>query len=232
MASQFSLLIVCATYTEIAPFIEKIRAKKKSSTLYTSTFGRFEIHCLISGVGGVATTYWLTQRLAEKKYDLAVNVGIAGTFSPDIAIGEVLNIYTDTFADLGMETSEGFCTLFDVSFLKPNEFPFSDGLLKANFEHTPLYKPLMELKTANGITVNTTSGTENTIKQRILKFNPATESMEGAAFFYVCLNRLQPCAQVRSISNLVEVRNIKNWNIPLAIQNLNNYFIHLLQLSA
>jgi futalosine hydrolase len=29
------------------------------------------------------------------------------------------------------------------------------------------------------------------------------------------------CLQIRSISNYVELRNKENWNIPLAINNLN-----------
>ena len=45
--------------------------------------------------------------------------------------------------------------------------------------------------------------------------------MEGAAFFYVCLQEKIPFLQIRSISNYVEKRNKSNWNIPLAIDNLN-----------
>ena len=44
--------------------------------------------------------------------------------------------------------------------------------------------------------------------------------MEGAAFFYVCLCENIPFLQIRAISNYVEQRNEKNWNIPLAIKNL------------
>ena len=45
--------------------------------------------------------------------------------------------------------------------------------------------------------------------------------MEGAAVFKVCNFFNTPCIQLRSISNYVEKRNKKKWNIPLAIQNLN-----------
>ena len=46
--------------------------------------------------------------------------------------------------------------------------------------------------------------------------------MEGAAFFQVCNTFNVPCIQIRAISNKVEHRNKDNWNLPLAIKNLNN----------
>jgi len=52
--------------------------------------------------------------------------------------------------------------------------------------------------------------------------------MEGAAFHYACLKEKVPYAEIRSISNYVEKRDRSKWNIPLAIKNLNDFFIVLL----
>jgi futalosine hydrolase len=54
------------------------------------------------------------------------------------------------------------------------------------------------------------------------------ESMEGAACFYVCLLEKIPFLEVRSISNYVEPRNRANWNLPLAIQNLNQVLVEMI----
>lgn len=54
-----------------------------------------------------------------------------------------------------------------------------------------------------------------------LKYNPEIETMEGAAVFFVCLKEGIPFFELRSISNMVEPRDINNWNIPLALKNLN-----------
>jgi futalosine hydrolase len=51
--------------------------------------------------------------------------------------------------------------------------------------------------------------------------------MEGASFFYACEQAGIPGIQIRSISNLVERRNKENWQIGLAIKNLNNTLIQL-----
>lgn len=53
--------------------------------------------------------------------------------------------------------------------------------------------------------------------------------MEGAAFFYACLLAGVPFLQIRSISNRVEPRNRTAWDIPSAIQNLNQTLMEMLE---
>lgn len=52
--------------------------------------------------------------------------------------------------------------------------------------------------------------------------------MEGAAFFFACNRFKIPCLQLRSVSNYMEKRNVKNWNIPLALRLLNEAAIELI----
>jgi futalosine hydrolase len=52
------------------------------------------------------------------------------------------------------------------------------------------------------------------------KYHPDIETMEGAAFFYICSRENIPFLAVRAVSNRVEPRNKEKWNIPLAISNL------------
>ena len=64
-------------------------------------------------------------------------------------------------------------------------------------------------------------GNENSINNIVERLHPDIESMEGAAVFKVCEEMKIPCIQIRSISNKVEKRNKENWNLDLAISNLN-----------
>jgi futalosine hydrolase len=73
--------------------------------------------------------------------------------------------------------------------------------------------------------VNTVSGSEPTIKLRSEKYNATVESMEGAAFHYVCLQEGVAFAQVRAISNYVMPRDKSQWQMKDAIFNLNNWLI-------
>ena len=65
------------------------------------------------------------------------------------------------------------------------------------------------------------SGNTTTIKKIKNRLNPDIETMEGAAIFRVCNDFNIPCMQIRSVSNFVGERNKKNWDIDLAIKNLN-----------
>ena len=47
------------------------------------------------------------------------------------------------------------------------------------------------------------------------------ETMEGASVFKVCEEFNIPCLQIRSISNRIEKRNTDQWDLDLAIRNLN-----------
>jgi futalosine hydrolase len=72
----------------------------------------------------------------------------------------------------------------------------------------------------NAITVNTATGSETTRDRLVKKFNPDIETMEGATFFYICRREKLPFLALRSVSNIVEIRNKSNWDIKLAIRNL------------
>jgi futalosine hydrolase len=80
----------------------------------------------------------------------------------------------------------------------------------------------LSIPAVKGVTNNTVSGEKQLIKWRKEKFSPDIETMEGAAFFYVCLHENVPFVEIRSISNMVEPRDKSKWNIPLAIKNLSD----------
>ena len=55
------------------------------------------------------------------------------------------------------------------------------------------------------------------------------ESMEGAAFFYACLQQQIPFLEVRSISNYVEKRDRSKWDISGAVNALNFTLIGMVE---
>ena len=86
----------------------------------------------------------------------------------------------------------------------------------------------LDLKKVSGITVNTTHGNNRSVELFKDKFNADIETMEGAAVFYVCLQEQIRFMQIRAVSNYVEERNVANWNIPLAIENLNQKLLEII----
>lgn len=174
---------------------------------------------LITGVGAVATAWALTARLRSgKKPGMVINLGIAGSYRDDIGIGEVVVPVTDFFADSGVDTPMGFMTLAEAGLHNADHYPFTGGRIVAEGIHvtsvTEKFKPV------EAATVNMASGSIERIMQITAKFNPDIETMEGAAFFYVCSMERIPFLALRAISNKVESRNRDNWNIPLALANM------------
>jgi futalosine hydrolase len=214
------LLIVSATKFEVEPFLNKMDSVNAiNSTFISASYKNHQIDFLITGVGMVATAYHITKALFAK-YDLAINAGICGSFNKNMELGTVVNIYEDTFSELGAEDGDAFLSLEDLKL---------NGVQKVVV--TPLAisnKSIDSIPKVSGITVNTTHGNEQTIEKVVERFHPYVESMEGAAFLFACEQEYIPCIQLRAVSNYVEKRNKDAWNIPLAIENLNKQLIAII----
>lgn len=168
---------------------------------------------LVTGVGMVATAIAVSKALSEKHYDLVVNAGIAGSFNRSIPLGSVVEVVKDQLSEMGAQDGS--------QFLSPTEI----GLEVITAVEMPAQT---NLPTVSGITVNTVHGDDKAISQIVHRLNPQVESMEGAACMLACQHAGVPCVQLRTISNYVEKRNKAAWDIPLAIQNLNQELTNFL----
>lgn len=198
------ILIVAATAFEVEPLANSLGHK---------------LDILITGAGMVPTAFALGRQFSMHKYDLVINLGIAGSFDRNIQPGYVVEITEDTFSETGAED--------DQEFIPINVLGFGESTFKPTTTLENVCNSLFLTK-GRAITVNTVHGNEDSIKKVQLRLNPQIESMEGAAFFYACRQFNLPCLQIRAVSNYVEKRNRANWDIPLAIKNLNNFVIELI----
>ena len=203
-------LIVAATYQELSPTFSHFGWQE------TNFIEQLNFDVLITGVGMTATAFALGQTLNDS-YGLIVNAGIAGSFNKTIALGSLVNITEDIFSELGAEDGDAFLPIDDLGFGKSayTSPSVENDLIKG-------------LKVVKGITVNTVHGHTTRIEQLLERLPIETESMEGAAVFYAGERLNIPAVQIRSISNYIEQRNKENWEIGLAIKNLNEWLIHYL----
>jgi len=175
------------------------------------------VDIVITGVGCPAAFYQLQKKLQQTKYDLVLQAGIAGSFNDKFLPGEVVIVRKDTFADIGMEESGEFVSIYQTAFADKNKFPFSDGWLV----NEDIYMSHLALPLATAVTINKISDSELQKQQLVKSFSPDIETMEGAALHYVCLQENIPFLQIRSISNEVGIRDKSKWRIKEAIINLN-----------
>ncbi|OYT14218.1 MAG: futalosine hydrolase [Bacteroidetes bacterium 4572_114] len=213
------ILILTATELEARPLKEKLKPIiEKDVRIERFLYGGITIDVLVSGIGMVAKAYQLGRYLQKGKYDLALNVGIAGSFNKETPIGSVVNVVQDRFAEMGAQDGDDFIGIAEMNFEEFKTYPYTNGILRNGTDFGKF--GLDDMKKANGITANTIHGKHETISRITKKFNPDIETMGGAAFLFVCMSEKIPCAQIRSISNYVEVRDRLKWKVPLAIAQL------------
>jgi len=196
-----SILIIAATANEIASNISS----------------NPDVEIFITGVGCPIAIYGISKKLFQKKYEMVIQVGIGGTFSDSITLGDAVVIEKDCFADLGVWAQQQFSNVFDMQLAEKNSSPFEDGwLLNKHIHNIPL---AFNIQIA--ITVNTINDDVVYLQQLQDKYNAAVETMEGAALHYACILEGVPFIQIRGISNKVGERDKTKWKIPAAIQSSN-----------
>jgi futalosine hydrolase len=217
------ILVVAATLPEVEPLIQAMNMQKSGDepNLFTTRHASIaNCSVLITGAGMVPTAFALARHLPHNVYNLVINLGIAGSFDRGIALGELAEVTEDTFAELGAEDDKNFISIerlgFGASIFKPTS-------------HLSQFTKKISLKKARAITVNTVHGNDDTIASITGRLSPQLESMEGAAFFYACHELKVPCIQIRAVSNYVEKRNRDNWEIGLAVKNLNTFALELIK---
>ena len=202
------ILIVSATYLEIEPLLLQFNFEKEvNQKLKRYSYNKHQIDVLIPGVGMTCTAYWMGKTLNSKIYDVALNLGLAGSFDNDLTTGTTVHITTDRISKLGAEDGESFLSLVDMDLIVDEDSILNQGEMKNTI---PIENPAIDaLEKVSALTVNTAHGDEISIQKIKKLFNPQVESMEGAAFFYACLLEGITCSQIRTISNGTILPSVK-----------------------
>ena len=108
-----------------------------------------QISLLHSGIGMVNTALHLGRYLDRTKPDLAIQFGIAGSFSNGPELGEVVEVNREIYGDLGAESPSGFLDLAEMGF---ENFRVGDELY-----YNEMVNPSgsqSQYRSVSGITVN------------------------------------------------------------------------------
>ncbi len=201
------VLFVAATLPEIASSIQLLEQKN--------------IDYIITGVGMLSTSYALSKKLQKSRYDLIINVGIAGILDPQAPLGKVYQLLTDQIYEFGAEDQESFVPIETL------------GFGKAQYTQRLPLQPiaLPECDSAVGITVNKVHGSQASTAKLRSEFDGTNllESMEGVAVFMVAEMENTPVLQFRASSNHILPRNKDTWEIGLAIESLSVFIQKLVQ---
>ena len=194
-------------------------------TYVEGTIGAVPVVICASGVGKInaaAATALMIDRCQPR---LVINTGCAGAYhGSGLAIGDMVVASEEVLADDGVVVAEGW---HDLQYMNLPSIQL--GELRC-YNILPLSRSASEkalqladswgvsLKCGRSATVSTCSGTRRYAAELAQRWHALIENMEGAAVVQVCLRSGIECLEIRGVSNMVEERDLRTWNIPAAVE--------------
>ena len=205
--------------------LEKSETVKSGGYDYLEgTIGNLAVVICAGGVGKVNAAAATAVMIDRYNPRLVINTGCAGAYiGSGLAVGSLVVASEEVLADDGVVVAEGWK---DLHFMN---LPSVTAEGRNCYNILPLSRDASEkalqLADDNGVsltcgrfaTVSTCSGTSRRGGELAALWNVLAESMEGAAVAQVCLNCGIDCLEIRGISNMVEERDLKRWDMPSAV---------------
>ncbi len=234
------IVIIAAMPTEIE-LLEKAleysnRLKIDGFEYSEGAIGNLRAVVCSAGVGKVnaaAATSLLINRYQPK---LVINTGCAGAYTGSgLSVGNLVVASEEVLADDGILLSGGW---EDLQYMK---LPSVEQRGMSCYNLLPLSRhaseKAMQLADYYGVflmrgrfaTVSTCSGTRQRGEEISSRWCVIAESMEGAAVAQICLRCGVDCLEIRGISNHVEDRNMKKWDIPRAVEAAQRFLLKYIE---
>lgn len=216
--------IVAATPGEIEPFLHFLQKNAQQHSFQTFQLHTLLIDILYTGIGIMDTMYTLMDYVSHRHPDGWIQVGIGGALDHSLSMGQVYTISSEILIGFGAEEQNGIIRdPFQLGWSDPDAFPYKTGQLECP------YHLKSGLPSATGMTSFHSHGDASRIELIRQGLNGQIESMEGAPFFYISLMKKIPFLSFRAISNFVEPRDVSQWQIKPAIDQLNTALIQWLE---
>jgi futalosine hydrolase len=222
------LLLVTATAFEIQPTLAHLGCAEpwiQGVGIAGTRIETAQCDVLISGVGQLQSAVHLMACLSASEYEVVVQAGLGGSFSPQYPKCSVVAVAEEVLADFGAESESGFLDIVDMGLLPSEQPPFKAGVLKNPHQHLLNRSGLPCVRSA---TVNRTLSDPRSVGWVQGRYSPDVVNMEGAALFHACLTVGVPFLELRSISDLVGPRDKASWDIPGAVKALNEQLVRVL----
>jgi futalosine hydrolase len=177
------------------------------------------VDMLVSGVGPVEAASAVAAALANDKYRLVVNAGIAGAFDGAAAIGDGV-VVSEERMELRLESGEAFSLPRGASTV---ESARSDASLVARLQAAGF-------AALRGVTVSRVTSSEATAQRLAQSLGAQVESMEGFAVLRAAERAGIAAIEVRGISNRCGARERSGWDFAAGVSGLRNVAAALLEL--
>ncbi len=178
-----------------------------------------ECEQLITGIGPVEAAVQVAVYLGEtsNSFQGVINLGVGGAYCRDQGGADVLDICLaerEVLGDFGICYGDTVEPLRGESLTILDTFSLDNPLLTQT--ETLLSTAKVDYKRGSFVTVSCVSGSRQRGALLARQHHALCENMEGAAVARVCQQFALPLLELRCISNLVEDRNLQNWQLKKA----------------
>jgi futalosine hydrolase len=234
------ILIMAATPQETVLLEHSLEAAARTKTVAQEyaegRLGNLPVVICAGGIGKInaaAATAVLIERCRPR---LVINTGCAGAYlASGLAVGQLAVASEECLGDEGVLTSEGWHDLGFMSIptlilenrLYHNAIPLSKHPAEKAVQLADYYG--VRLMRGRFVTVSTCSGSRQRGEELVRRFHGICENMEGAAVAQVCLRYGLDCLEIRGISNLVDERDMKIWDIPRAVEAAQRFVLKYIE---
>lgn len=201
-------LVVSATDFEMEPFETGYLGKEKPCRL-------------VSGVGPVETSVKLYRWLSRngERVRGVINFGVAGAYlqpsgNPQPQLLDICLANREVLGDLGVCLDDRIEPVTGSELKAADRFDMDAYLLGQAGKALDSLK--VKFFTGTFVTVSCASGTARRGAMLAGQYHGLCENMEGAAVARVCTEFNLPCLEVRCISNMVEDRDMRRWQLKKA----------------
>jgi futalosine hydrolase len=192
---------------------------------YQGKVGGRDVVYVISGMGKTNAAHASALLAREYPLSLVINFGVGGAYpGKGLKVGEIAVATKEIYADEGVLLKDGFhpLDLTGVPLVRLrrrrlfNEFPLDRRFGRAALLSS---RRIVNAKSGTFNTVSLCTGTKKRAKELSERFDAICENMEGAAVAHLCSLYEVPFVEMRGISNIVEDRDLRKWDIGLAAEN-------------
>lgn len=234
------IVIIAAVPQEIE-LLEKAleysgRVKTGGYEYVEGTIGNLRIVVCAGGVGKVNAAAACAVMIDRYQPQLVISTGCAGAYvGSGLSVGNLVVASEEVLADEGVVVADGWKDLryMNIPSVEQggmscyNTLPLSRHASEKAMQMADYYGVF--LMRGRSATVSTCSGTRKYGEELYNRWNAVMENMEGAAVAQVCLRCGIDCLEIRGISNLVEERDLKKWDIPRAVEAAQRFVLKYLE---
>ncbi|MGE5173475.1 MAG: futalosine hydrolase [Betaproteobacteria bacterium] len=222
---------MCSIQAETEKLLSAIAISKSvtlgSKSIIEGTLAGQRVTICVGGMGKVNAAHAATLLLTRFKPRALLVFGIGGAYpSSGAHVGDVALAKEEIAGDDGVLTRDGFkdTEYIGIPLLKTatsiiySTYSASEPLVNRSLKslHAHQAAGLGTIHVGSFVTLSTCTGTAARAKELELRYHGLCENMEGAAAAQVAELHGVPWLEVRGISNLVEDRDLKKWDIPRA----------------